>query len=49
MAAELERLPPDFLQRMTAILEPEQGPDTWQRQRSELIGLIADLEAMIAA
>jgi hypothetical protein len=49
MAAELERLPPDFLQRMTAILEPGQDPDTWRRQRTELIGLIADLEAMIAA
>ncbi len=49
MAAELEQLPPDFLQRMTAILEPGQGPDTWQRQRTELIGLIADLEALIAA
>jgi len=49
MAAELERLPPDFLQRMTAILEPGHDPDTWRRQRTELIGMIADLETMIAA
>ncbi len=49
MAAELEWLPPDFLERMTAILEPGQEGDTWRRQRTELIGLIADLEAMIAA
>ena len=49
MAAELERLPPDFLQRMTAILEPGHDPDTWRRQRTELIAMITDLEAMIAA
>ncbi|TIX87694.1 DUF4037 domain-containing protein [Rhizobium sp. P44RR-XXIV] len=49
MAAELERLPPDFLQRMTAILEPGHDPDTWRRQRTALIGLIGDLEVMIAA
>lgn len=49
MAAELERLPPDFLQRMTAILEPGRDPDAWRRQRTELIGMIADLETLIAA
>jgi hypothetical protein len=49
MAAELERLPPDFLPRMTAILEPGDDPDTWRRQRAELIGMIVDLEVMIAA
>ncbi|MEF0943776.1 DUF4037 domain-containing protein [Rhizobium sp. BR 362] len=49
MASELERLPPDFIERMTAILEPGKDPDIWQRQRTGLIGLIADLEDMIAA
>lgn len=49
MAAELDRLPPHFVQRMTAILNPGHEPDTLQRQRTGLIGLIADLEAMVAA
>lgn len=49
MAADLERLPADFIGRMRAILEPGSGPDAWQRQRSELIAMIADLEVLIAA
>jgi len=49
MAAELERLPPDFLSRMTAILEPGHDADAWGRQRAELIAMIADLEVLVAA
>lgn len=49
MAAELERLPPDFGPRMAAILEPGGNADRWQRQRAELIALIADLEVLVAA
>ncbi|QND46320.1 DUF4037 domain-containing protein (plasmid) [Rhizobium lusitanum] len=49
MAAELERLPPDFLPRMIAILEPGDDPDAWRRQRAQLIRMITDLEALIAA
>lgn len=49
MAAELPLLPPDFLSRMTAILEPGRDPDAFRRQRTELIAMIADLEVLIAA
>lgn len=49
MAAELERLPPDFVPRMTSILEAGSGPDALQHQRGELIAMIADLEVLIAA
>ena len=49
MAAELELLPPDFTSRMAAILQPGRDPDAFQRQRTELIAMIADLEVLIAA
>lgn len=49
MAAELPLLPPDFLSRMTSILEPGRDPDAFARQRTELIAMIADLEVLIAA
>ncbi|WP_055048016.1 DUF4037 domain-containing protein [Devosia sp. A16] len=49
MAAELELLPPDFTCRMAAILQPGRDPDAFQRQRTELIAMIADLEVLIAA
>ncbi len=49
MAADLPLLPPDFLSRMTAILEPGRDPDAFHRQRNELIAMIADLEVLIAA
>jgi hypothetical protein len=49
MAAELERLPPDFVPRMTSILEAGSGPVALQHQRRELIAMIADLEVLIAA
>lgn len=47
MAAELERLPADFISRMDTILEPGRGPGTWTRQRAELLAMIADVEALI--
>lgn len=46
MAAELERLPKDFLARMDTILEPGRGPGTWARQRAELLDVIAEVEAL---
>jgi hypothetical protein len=46
MAAELDRLPKDFLARMDTILEPGRGPGTWARQRAELLDVIADMEAL---
>lgn len=49
MAADLEKLPPDFLSRMTSILGPGCDPDAFRRQRTELIAMIADLEVLIAA
>lgn len=49
MAAELERLPPDFVSRMTAILGAGSDAESLNRQRLELIAMIADLEALIAA
>lgn len=49
MAADLPLLPPGFLSRMTAILEPGCDPDAFHRQRNELIAMIADLEVLIAA
>jgi hypothetical protein len=49
MAAELPRLPPNFISRMTSILDPGHGPDAHRRQRAELIAMIADVEVLIAA
>ena len=49
VAANLEKLPPDFLSRMTSILGPGCDPDAFGRQRTELIAMIADLEVLIAA
>lgn len=49
MAADLERLPPDFLSRMTSILGPSSDADALRRQRQDLIAMIADLEVLIAA
>ncbi|AVF05902.1 MULTISPECIES: DUF4037 domain-containing protein [Devosia] len=49
MAAELERLPPDFIARMTQILEPGSGADAWRRQRAEFIAMVRDLEVLLAA
>lgn len=49
MAAELERLPPDFVARMTSILGAGSDPEALRRQRQELIAMIADLEVLIAA
>lgn len=46
MAAELDRLPKDFLARMDTILEPGRGPGTWATQRTELLSVIADVEAL---
>jgi hypothetical protein len=46
MAKDLARLPPDFIARMATILEPGDGADRWQRQRAELIAVIADLEIL---
>lgn len=48
MAAELERLPPDFIARMTQILEPGIGADAWRRQRAEFIAMVRDLEVLLA-
>lgn len=44
IAKDLGRLPPDFIARMMAILEPG---DDWQSQRIQLIALIADLEVLV--
>lgn len=49
MAAELERLPHDFIARMTQILEPGSGADAWRRQRAEFIAMVRDLEVLLAA
>lgn len=49
MAAELHRLPPDFVSRMTSILSAGSDADAPRRQRQELIAMIADLEVLIAA
>jgi hypothetical protein len=49
MAAELERLPPDFVSRMTAILTAGSDAEALRRQREDLIAMIADLEVLIAA
>ena len=49
MAAELERLPPDFIARMTQILEPGSGADAWRRQRAEFIAMVRDLEVLLTA
>lgn len=49
MAAELDRLPPDFVSRMTSILGAGSDADALRRQRQDLIAMIADLEALIAA
>lgn len=48
MAAELEHLPPDFIARMTQMLEPGGGADTWRRQRAEFIAMVNDLEVLLA-
>jgi len=48
MAAELEHLPPDFISRMTKILEPGSGADAWRRQRAEFIAMVRDLEVLLA-
>ncbi|WP_248304908.1 DUF4037 domain-containing protein [Devosia sp. FKR38] len=49
MAAELDQLPPDFVARMTAILEPAPGEDAWRQQRAQIIAMITDIEALIAS
>ncbi|WP_236899641.1 DUF4037 domain-containing protein [Devosia sp. SL43] len=49
MAAELERLPPDFVVRMTSILSAGSDAVALRRQREELIAMISDLEVLIAA
>lgn len=49
MAAELEHLPPDFVARMTWILQPDGAADAWHRQRAEFIAMVKDLEVLIAA
>lgn len=49
MAAELERLPPDFIARMTQMLEPGGGADAWRRQRMEFIAMVNDLEVLLSA
>ncbi|MBU1307337.1 MAG: DUF4037 domain-containing protein [Alphaproteobacteria bacterium] len=48
MAAELDRLPSDFIARMTSILEPCPGENAWRQQRSQIIAMITDIEALIA-
>jgi hypothetical protein len=48
IAKDLARLPPDFIARMTAILEPGHDTESWQRQRHALIEVIADLEVLTA-
>lgn len=49
MAADLERLPPDFVARMTRMLEPGASEDAWHRQRTDFIAMIDDLEVMLSA
>ncbi|WP_404402112.1 DUF4037 domain-containing protein [Pelagibacterium halotolerans] len=49
MAANLPLKPERFISRMEAILAPGQDPDTWVRQRQNIIAMVADLEALIAA
>jgi len=48
MAAELERLPPDFISRMSQMLEPGSDADAWRRQRAEFITMVRDLEVLLA-
>ena len=49
MAAELERLPPDFVARMTRMLDPGGSDDAWRRQRNDFIAMVDDLEVMLSA
>jgi len=49
MAADLERLPPDFISRMTSLLEPGGDADAWRRQRTEFIAMVRDLEVLLTA
>nr|WP_295890834.1 DUF4037 domain-containing protein [uncultured Devosia sp.] len=49
MAAELERLPPDFVSRMTSILTAGSDVEALGRQREDLVAMIADLEGLISA
>ncbi len=49
MAAELADLPPDFIARMTQMLQPDTGPDGWRRQRAEFIAMVHDLEVLVTA
>jgi hypothetical protein len=49
MAAELRRLPPDFVSRMTSILSTGSDADALKRQRQDFIAMIADLELLVAA
>ncbi|MET3899773.1 hypothetical protein ABIB57_003735 [Devosia sp. UYZn731] len=46
IAKDLVLLPPDFIERMTAILEPGHDTECWQRQRHALMDMIADLEVL---
>lgn len=48
LAAGLDRVPAEFVSRMAAILEPRSGPEASERQRLELIRMIADLEDLVA-
>jgi hypothetical protein len=49
MAAELKRLPPEFVSRMTSILSAGSDADALKRQRQDFIAMIADLELLVAA
>lgn len=49
MAAELEKLPPDFIARMTQMLLPGSDAEAWRRQRRDFIALVEDLEGLAAA
>lgn len=49
MAAELKHLPPDFIPRMTQMLELGGDADAWRRQRAEFITMVHDLEVLLAA
>ena len=48
LAAELPRVPPHFIERMTDILEPGPAPDRWHRQRENIVSMIEDVEALIS-
>lgn len=47
MAAELENLPPRFIERLDTMLQPGNDRDNWKRQRAEFIALTKDVEAWL--